>query len=337
MIQPPMVDLSAVAFAALMAFAYLFVLRLIDLNEKEPLWAIGLLFALGACGAAILAVVVSSVYLARGAWTAAVAETATIAAAIGVGLAALNGIGRLRGWREVGDAMDGIVYGVAAGLGFATCLAFIRDVSISQAGPGAMALMSATPLWTAAVSGLAYGMLGGIIGALCAMAAERASLAARAALVFTGCLLAALANASFLILARGNALGASSLTRLWLALVIPPIGLLLVGWYALRQEHRAIQQHLPPEIDLGVLTAGDLAALDNLVLRTRRSWGRLAAGRFESWGALKLLQNRLVQLALAKRRVARAPSYHSRTIAAAEVARLRSTIAEIRVLAEEAQ
>ncbi len=39
---------TTLLLTALAALGYLVVLRLVDVNEKEPLWAIGTLFALGA-------------------------------------------------------------------------------------------------------------------------------------------------------------------------------------------------------------------------------------------------------------------------------------------------
>ena len=44
----------ALSLAIIVAVIYLAVVRFMDLNEKEPLWAAGLIFLLGALTAAIL-------------------------------------------------------------------------------------------------------------------------------------------------------------------------------------------------------------------------------------------------------------------------------------------
>lgn len=43
----------ALSLAVVVAAIYLAVVRFMDVNEKEPLWSVGLLFVLGAISAAI--------------------------------------------------------------------------------------------------------------------------------------------------------------------------------------------------------------------------------------------------------------------------------------------
>jgi hypothetical protein len=99
----------------------------------------------------------------------------------------------------------------------------------------------------------------------------------------------------------------------------------------MRDESRAIREHLAGEAG-HLVTAEDLNVLTSSGARAARSIKTLAAGRLENWGAQKLLQNRMVQLALAKQRLAGAQGEDARVRAASEVERLRAAIVEIRPL-----
>ncbi len=53
----------ALSLAVIISAVYLAVVRFMDLNEKEPLWAMGLVFSLGAVAVAVLPPVVSPVVM----------------------------------------------------------------------------------------------------------------------------------------------------------------------------------------------------------------------------------------------------------------------------------
>ena len=56
--------LSTLISTLLLALLYLAIVRFVDMNEKEPLWAMLLLFFLGAAGAAVVTLVASKTLLA---------------------------------------------------------------------------------------------------------------------------------------------------------------------------------------------------------------------------------------------------------------------------------
>ncbi len=53
----------ALSLAVIISAVYFAVVRFMDLNEKEPLWAMGLVFSLGAVAVAVLPPVVSPVVM----------------------------------------------------------------------------------------------------------------------------------------------------------------------------------------------------------------------------------------------------------------------------------
>src|SRR4051794_32860624 len=109
----------ALTLAVIVAAVYVVVLRLIDINEKEPMWALGLLLGLGTMAGALLPLIVTSPTLEIGFRLPALAEETAKFVALAAGIALLAVIGRMRGFSEVNGVGDGIVYGAAAGLGFA--------------------------------------------------------------------------------------------------------------------------------------------------------------------------------------------------------------------------
>ena len=321
----------ALSLAVVVAIIYLAVVRFMDLNEKEPLWAMGLLFFLGFIFAAVLPLLVGSAVLELTVLWGAVAEEAAKFVAFALGAVALAAVARSRGWSEISGLMDGVVYGVAAGLGFAVGQDFIREILSPTGDMMGLAANPVTSVWTTALSGLSHGLFGAIIGAGFGAAAQARSSGQRfgyPALGFAG---AILVHTIHQIIARGNAMGGSeAVARTWFALLLPLAVLVGIGLYALGRERRAIREELARETENGVVTAEEVAALQSFGAGQARYGKLLTSGDFGGWAGLRELQNRQVQLALAKRRLAEATDPEHRADVQAEVESLRASVLEMK-------
>ena len=315
------------ALTIVVAIIYLAILRFVDMNEKEPLWALALLFFLGMVAGGVITLIVDSIVLELTVLSASIAEESGRFAAVAIGVAALWAIGRLRGWSEISGLMDGIVYGAAAGLGFATGQVFIQRLLFSPTFATGFEGTPLTVLWSTALVGLADGLFGAIIGIGFGAAVQVRSAVKRIAYPLAGLVGAVMAHAGYLVLARGNALGGSAgLVRAWVALLLPLLCVIAVAVYALSQEKRTIRKELADEAQTGAVTSEDLAILQNLSARRWLYFKALAKWDYELWSGLKALHNRQVQLALAKRRASRETNQEHRPPMQVEVERLRAAV-----------
>ena len=155
----------ALSLAIVVAIIYLALVRFMDLNEKEPLWAVGLMFLLGAVTATVLPLLVGYAVLELNPLLGAVSEEVAKFVAFFLGVVVLAAVARSRGWSEMSGLMDGIVYGTALGLGFATGEAFVRELAFGGTLGGAIEAGPFATLWTTALVGLADVLFGAIIGA----------------------------------------------------------------------------------------------------------------------------------------------------------------------------
>jgi hypothetical protein len=311
------------AFAVVVAAIYLVVLRLVDLNEREPFWALGLALVVGALAGVTLPVIVDSTAIEFDVLKGSLAIEVAKFVAIGAVVAMLAAIGRLRGWPEVNGTMDGIVYGAAAGLGLATGDAFYREAYFS----GFAVLIDVSPLttlWTTLLSGLAEGLFGAIIGAGFGAASTARAAARRIGYPLAGLAVAFLAHAAYLQLARGADLGGSAgELRAWVALGLPVFFVVALAVRTLGQERGAIAQELADEAGSGAVTKDELHLLRNGVARRTEYAKRLLRGDFDGWIALRQLQNRQVQLALTERQARNENDPQRRAELSAQAERLR--------------
>jgi len=100
---------TTLAVTIVMAVIYLVAVRLIDFNEKEPLWAVLLVFAGGVAGAVVLLLAVDSAFLELNPIPGVMATELARFVGIGLGLATLTAIGKSRGYSEINGLMDGVV------------------------------------------------------------------------------------------------------------------------------------------------------------------------------------------------------------------------------------
>jgi RsiW-degrading membrane proteinase PrsW (M82 family) len=320
---------DALLLSALVAVIYLILLRLLDLNEREPLWSVLLLFGLGLGAAGLLQLLVHSTVLELTVLPGAAARELAAFVAVATGVAALAGAARLRGWSELNGVMDGIVYGAAAGLGLAAGETLLRQL---RPASGLLAGLSVGPLeilWTSALAGLAQGLFGAILGAGFGAAAQTHVRGKRFALPLLGLAGAVAADATYRVLAHGDALGgAGAVVRVWVALLLPLVLAAAITIYALVQERRAIRAELEAERWTGAVSDADLALLENWPRRQAAYLSALTAGDFGRSLQLMALHNRQVQLALTKRNEAGETHPGRRAALQSEIERLRMAALE---------
>lgn len=323
-------SLDELALATAMAVTYLVVIRFLDLNEREPLWSVSLLFALGGAAATVVRLTVDSAILELDPRSALVQEGATFVA-IAVGLGILSAVGRLRGWSDVVGPLDGIIYGAAAGLGYATGEALGRWLAVSPAAAALLPVSRWELFGSAALAGLAHGTFGALLGAGFAGGSASGRAASRVALPLLGLAAAVLIHAVHHELAFGNALGGTAaVVRGWIALLLPMVALACVSVHTLVVERRTIAAELDAEARTGAVTPAELALLLNFPRRQLAYLGAVLTLRLGTLWCLSTLHNRQVMLALAKRRAADASAGARRDAIDREVDVLRLRIAEAR-------
>jgi hypothetical protein len=315
----------AVSLAFVVAVVFLGLIRVMDPNEKEPLWAISVVFVSGAFAGMLLPLLVSSRVLELSVWWSAVAREVATFVALAAGLAILGAVARWRGWSEVNGLMDGVVYGAAAGLGTATGAAFTLELLVGASPVGRLPSGGATPA-AVVLAGLSQGLFGAITGAGFGAAVRLASPARRVAAVTGGLVGAVLCHAAYLLLAWGDSLGGGTgRLRAWLALLLPLAFVVAMAVVALRRESSLVRRELADEVGAGVVTEEDLELAARVGTRRGRYLRQLLGGDFDGWLDRRTRHNRLVQLALAKERARSAPP-HLRSRVEGEVARLRADL-----------
>jgi hypothetical protein len=322
------------SLAVVVALIYLGLLRLLDLNEKEPLWGLGLALTIGVLAALVLSVLVDETVLELTLFESALAKELAIFVAVAVSFGLFESIGRLRGWSEVNGLLDGLVYGAAVGLGFATGEALLRELAFN----GLSLLRESgefSTLWKTMLAGLAYGVFGALVGSGFGAAVDTSSALRRAAYPLVGFVAAFLVHVGYVQLATGDALGAEGEVRAIVALVFPLVLMLALIAAAQTYEAGVLREQLEQEVGLGIASKDELAAARSPARRRRMYLERFLRGDFDGWIALRTLHNRLVQLALVKARAAREPDAQRRQRLAREVDNLRAGVAVARELLAE--
>lgn len=320
--------LFALSLAVIVAALYILVLRLIDVNEKEPVWALALVLLIGVVCAAVAAAVVEPSFRELEAYGTAITAEVSKFIAIALGVIALEGVSRSRGWSEINGPVDGLIYGAAAGLGFATGDALIRELSVPATVVGlGTETGSFALLWTTLLAGLSEGLFGALIGAGFGWALSARAAGMRLVGPVLGLLAALVVHYLYLLLAEGNALsGTEGAVRQWVALLIPVVFIVALLIQGLRQESGAIAEELADEAAAGVVTEEELKRLRSPGARRAQYMSKAMKGDIEGWLALRGLHNRQVQLALTERRLRNEDDPERRRDIEAEVHRIRASI-----------
>ena len=313
---------EALALAVVLAIIYMVIVRFMDLNEKEPLWAMALVFGIGFIAAVLLYFIVGSTILETRLVLGPVVREIGKFVAVGLAIGALQAIGRNRGWSEVDGALDGVVYGTAVGLGFATG-AVLATQLLSSPDPVLEVLPAVGAfdrIWPVALIGLSEGLFGGVIGAGFGLAAMPKNRSRAAGFIAGGAVAAIVLHVAYTLLRRGAAATGAGRILSLLGLFLPVVVIAALIVWSLRQEKRTISEQLPSERDSGTVTEDDMRLLNSFGARRGAYLKKLTSGDFDGWADLKTLHNRQVQLAFAKERALHDPD------AQVEVERLRASI-----------
>jgi hypothetical protein len=312
----------------LLVVIYLGVVRLVDLNEKEPLWAMLMFFGLGGAASAIVRLALPAT-LALRPWPMAIAGQLALLVALVAGLGALTLHARWRGWNEFDGTLDGLVYGMTAGLGAGTGRQLLGGLMLGSAGlPGLEPAPLAT-LGGMGLRGLADGIYGGLIGVSFGLAWELRSPAMRAIVPAIGLAASVLASYVHGELGRADAFGDFGLLRARIALVLPALFLAVAALFALRREAQAIRTELADEAESGCVSPTDLALLTSFARRECWYWRALLAVDSRRWWLGRRLHKQQAQLAFAKQRLAREPDSARRVETQAMVNRIRTSVLAI--------
>ncbi|MBK7581465.1 MAG: PrsW family intramembrane metalloprotease [Myxococcales bacterium] len=316
--------LSTLISTLLLSLLYLAIVRFVDMNEKEPLWAMLMVFFLGAGAAVVTSLVASNSLLGLSVWASASIKEVVKFLAIGAGVGVLVAYGQRRGWEEFNGTMDGIVYGTCGGLGFGVAEQLVNQLSFASITIPGLEVSQVGSFGKLALSGLSDGVVGAIIGAGFGLASEAKLPALRAIVPVCSLVGAVLADAGYQTLRRGNSLGDSGALRANLALGAPVLFIALVAVYALMQERRAIHGHLDDEVSTGALGASDLPLLKSVIARQIAYAKAFFSFKLGFYFGLRSLHNLQVQLAFAKARLAQESDPARRARVDSEVAKIRA-------------
>jgi predicted metalloprotease len=316
------------------ALAYLALVRFMDLNEREPVWALAIVFGLGAAGACLANLLLGSARLTLPIWSGAFAVESTKLLSLATGIQVLKGIGRTRGWSEFSDLTDGLVYGITVGLGYSVGETFVRELATAEFLALHLNDAPIQAIWRAGASGLSHGVFGALLGLGCGAVLELRGRASRTLSPLLGLGAAVVLDALFRIIAHGDALGGrSGLYRAWLVVLVPFVALLGVGLLSLTVERRAIRAHLTAEPGESLISESDLQYLGSFWRRQGRYLGLLMRGQLATALRLSARHNRQVQLALLLRRLAREPDPERSSRLTRQAELIRAAIRHARPLA----
>lgn len=321
---------STLISTVLLAVLYLAIVRFVDMNEKEPLWAMLMVFAFGATAAVFVTMITSQTQLGLNLWASVAVKELTKFLAIGAGVAVLVGYGQRRGWEEFNGTMDGIVYGTCAGLGFGVGEQLVSELMFASITVPGLEASAVGGFGKQALAGLADGVIGAIIGAGYGAASQLRSPALRGGLPVIALVGAVIARGAYDVFRGGNALGDSGALRANTALGIPVLFIVAVAVFALLQERRAIRTGLDDELSTGAVSAEDLALLKSIPSRQVAYLKAFFSFKLKLYFGLRMLHNMQVQLAFAKTRLAGESDPKRRAAVESEVQKIRHAASEKR-------
>lgn len=314
----------ALSLAVVVSVVYLFIVRLLDLNEKEPLWSIATAFTFGVATSLIVWLLVDPDILGLDLFWGPVIQTVGKFVALAGAAAVFTGVSKWRGWSEFSGPLDGIVYGAAVGLGFAAAITLTNQLTGADSAVSAAGTSSWSDFAGALLAGLAHGVFGALIGLMFGKSFESRHTSGRMGLPLAGLVLGSAAAVLYEMLARGDSLaGTAGAVRRWFALLLPLALLIGTVVVSLKREKAAIRKHLADE---EVVTDHDRQALNDFWGRRGQYMASVMSMDFDAWARLKELHNREVQLALAKDRYTNETDPQRRAGINAEIASLRAAV-----------
>ncbi|MCU0232406.1 MAG: PrsW family intramembrane metalloprotease [Thermoanaerobaculales bacterium] len=297
----------------------------IDRYDREPLHLVAAVFLWGAAAAPTLAVLALTGLERQGLTTALPGLFSTAVAgplveelckALGVVLVVLLA-------RSLDNPTDGLVYGTAAGLGFAVTENALYGMGAGAAGEatvgGLLLLTIGRTLFSAGVHAISSATFGGLVGH--AVLARR--LWIRASWACLGLVAATAMHGAWngaLVLA--GVFTADGALRAWLV-IVPAVYLAYLVVFALflRSEHSILKRQLAQEVELGLAPPWVVDIMPYYRRRVRGDWWPVRRER-------AIIARLLTRVAFRKHALRHLPASEA-AIASLEVIRLRQRVREI--------
>jgi RsiW-degrading membrane proteinase PrsW (M82 family) len=245
--------IAAVLAGSMVVFGYLVVIWWLDRYEREPFWLTLLVFAWGAFGGTSMGCLCSlpcvlGAAAAAGDAAGQVFGAVVVAPVVEELTKGLVFIALLM-TRHLDNETDGLIYGAAAGLGFAAVENVVYAIGAAEMGTGAVVLlMFVRTLFCAFVHCISSGILGMTIGYAC----HRAGPARWIVWPAIGLVLAISNHALWNALATAvdfEVMGEASplLTVLAMLIVVAAgAGMFALTQFSLHREHQVIRRHSSP-------------------------------------------------------------------------------------------
>src|SRR4051812_18367355 len=328
------------AYALLQAVIALLLVRFLDLYEREPIAICALMFLWGAIVAAILASLGNTALegqLPRDvdtvlgpAISAPVVEEVAKGLALVIAFLASRWAGRRYGVFEFDGVTDGIVYGACVGIGFAfteDLFYFFKEARLAGVGEALSVFVDRRDFFGPAM--LRHAIWTATFGARLRAATWSRTWRGRIGWPLLGLAAAMLMHAvnnglqpillslkygfqtTYEYLAVGvpvdladrmDASAASAHDALkWISWAYVVLFFAAIAYW-LGYQRRVIREELAPEVDAGLVTAGEAATAASFTSRSRRELGQMRAGDLEAAHRTSSLCRELAELAFCKRR-----------------------------------
>lgn len=299
--------LLSVVAAALPALGYLLFIWWLDRYEREPFWAVAMTFAWGATGGIALGLAGSLVLLGvlgggSAGSSVSVLQIVLIAPLAEEPAKALILLALLLG-RNFDNTTDGLVYGAAAGLGFAMTENFLYFASVSDDAAQWQQLVLLRGVFTALMHCAASATFGAVLGRFRYRSAGLQWVVAP----LLGYGLASAIHAAFNGLLTLTATTGDGEYGLLALAIVPVLGVVLftITQLALHSEHRMIQRELEDEARAGVLPIEHARIIPFHRQRRRPGWLPVDIDRAEYVRTATLLAFRRHQARLRGRTLGR--------------------------------
>ena len=271
--------IAAVLVGTLVVFAYLVVIWWLDRYEREPFWLTMLTFVWGAFGGTSLGCVCSlplaMAAMAFGGEAFGTAVGAVVVAPLVEEFTKGLVFVLLLLTRHLDNETDGLIYGAAAGLGFAAVENVMYAIAVSGEGTAAVVgLVFMRTLFSAIVHCIGSALLGMTIGYAC----HRSGAARWLLWPSIGFALAVANHAlwnGLAIAAEFEVLGEASPLLVVLGMLVVAVAaaaMFGLTQFSLHREHLVIRRHLAAEAGRGVLPLEHAAIIPYWSRRRRRDW-----------------------------------------------------------------
>jgi RsiW-degrading membrane proteinase PrsW (M82 family) len=322
-----LVLLAALSVSAAFLLIVVLLVWWLDRYDREPLHLVAMVFLWGASAAPLAAV---TAFPLLDSIVGGIEPSRTIAViSIGLLTPLIEELGKALGIGLVvvfsskfDNPTDGVVYGTAAGLGFAVTENVIYGVGagihLSSVG-GILTLVSGRTLLSAGVHAICSATFGGFLGH--AVLSGRTS--SRIGWTVTGLVTAvSLHGAWNLALVWFGPVGEDGTPRLWV-IALPVLYLLYIVSLALflHSEHRILKRQLADEVELAMVPSWVQEVIPYYRRRLRGNW-------WPSRSERTVLSRLLTRVAFRKHAIQRLPAGEA-AIASLEVVKLRQRLREI--------